>query len=84
MDKTIFKKIRRKKKRRFPDEKWIVAFLSFCMLLGIAACGAEKTENIPMPENKSEEPAANVETTPITEAGAENPEDSSTDQSGSG
>ena len=65
-------------------KKWIVAFLSFCMLLGIAACGAEKTENIPMPENKSEEPAANVETTPVTEAGAEKPEDSSTDQSGSG
>jgi hypothetical protein len=84
MDKTIFKKISRKKKRRLPDEKWIVAFLSFCMPLGIAAFGAEKTENIPMPENKSEEPAANVETTPITEAGAENPEDSSTDQSGSG
>ncbi len=64
-------------------KKWIVAFLSFCMLLGIAACGAEKTENIPMPENKSEEPAANVETTPVTEAGAEKPEDSSTNQSGS-
>lgn len=64
-------------------KKWIVAFLSFCMLLRIAACGAEKTENIPMPENKSEEPAANVETTPVTEAGAEKPEDSSTDQSGS-
>lgn len=29
-------------------KKWIVAFLSFCMLLGIAACGAEKTENIPV------------------------------------
>ena len=64
-------------------KKWIVAFLSFCMLLGIAACGVEKTENIPMPENKSEEPAANVETTPVTEAGAEKPEDSSTNQSGS-
>ena len=64
-------------------KKWIVAFLSFCMLLGIAACGAEKTENIPMPENKSEEPAANVETTPVTEAGPEKPEDSSTNQSGS-
>ena len=64
-------------------KKWIVVFLSFCMLLGIAACGAEKTENIPMPENKSEEPAANVETTPVTEAGAEKPEDSSTNQSGS-
>lgn len=64
-------------------KKWIVAFLLFCMLLGIAACGAEKTENIPMPENKSEEPAANVETTPVTEAGAEKPEDSSTNQSGS-
>lgn len=64
-------------------KKWIVAFLSFCMLLGIAACGAEKTENIPMPENKSEEPAANIETTPVTEAGAEKPEDSSTNQSGS-
>lgn len=64
-------------------KKWIVAFLSFCMLLGIAACGAEKTENIPMPENKSEEPAANVETTPVTEARAEKPEDSSTNQSGS-
>ena len=64
-------------------KKWIVAFLQFCMLLGIAACGAEKTENIPMPENKSEEPAANVETTPVTEAGAEKPEDSSTNQSGS-
>ena len=64
-------------------KKWIVVFLSFCMLLGIAACGAEKTENIPMPENKSEEPAANVETTPVTEAGAEKPEDSSINQSGS-
>ncbi len=29
------------------------------MLLGMLACGAEKTENIPMSENKSEEPAAN-------------------------
>lgn len=64
-------------------KKWIVVFLSFCMLLGIVACGAEKTENIPMPENKSEEPAANVETTPVTEAGAEKPEDSSINQSGS-
>ncbi len=64
-------------------KKWIVVFLSFCMLLGIAACGAEKTENIPMPENKSEEPAANVETTPVTEAGAEKPEDSSINQSDS-
>ena len=64
-------------------KKWIVVFLSFCMLLGIAACGAEKTENIPMPENKSEEPAANVETTPVTEAGAEKPEDSSINQLGS-
>lgn len=64
-------------------KKWIVVFLSFCMLLGIAACGAEKTENIPMPENKSEESATNVETTPVTEAGAEKPEDSSINQSGS-
>ena len=30
------------------------------MLLGMAACGTEKTENIPMPENKSEKPAANA------------------------
>lgn len=50
------------------------------MLLGMAACGTEKTGNIPMPENKSEEPAANVETTPLTEAGVEKSEDSSTDQ----
>lgn len=64
-------------------KKWIVAFLSFCMLLGMAACGTEKTENIPIPENKSEELAANVETTPVTEAGADKPEDFSTDQSGS-
>ena len=41
-------------------KKWIVVFLSFCMLLGIVACGAEKTENIPMPENKSEKPSSNA------------------------
>jgi len=36
------------------------------------AWGTEQTENIPMPENKSEKPAANAETTQVTEAGAEN------------
>ena len=70
-------------------KKWIAVILSFCMLLGMAACGAEKTENIPMPEDKSEEPAANVETTPVTEGNSEESgdseetEDSSADQSDS-
>ena len=67
-------------------KKWIVVFLSFCMLLGMAACGAEKTENIPMPENESEEAVANVETTPVTEGNSkklgdsEETEDSSAEQ----
>lgn len=70
-------------------KKWIAVILSFCMLLGMAACGAEKTENIPMPENESEEAVANVETTPVTEENSEKsgdsekPEDSSAEQSNS-
>lgn len=70
-------------------KKWIAVILSFCMLLGMAACGAEKTENIPMPENESEEAVANVETTPVTEENSEKsgdsekPEDSSAEQSDS-
>ncbi len=67
-------------------KKWIAVILSFCMLLGMAACGAEKTENIPMPENESEEAVANVETTPVTEGNSkklgdsEETEDSSAEQ----
>ncbi len=69
-------------------KKWIAVILSLCMLLGMTACGAEKTENIPMPEDKSkiEEPAANVEITPVTEGNSEKsgdseePEDSSAEQ----
>ena len=67
-------------------KKWIAVILSFCMLLGMAACGAEKTENIPMPENESEEAVANVETTPVTEGhskklgDSEETEDSSAEQ----
>lgn len=57
-------------------KKWIAVILSFCMLLGMVACGVEKTENIPMPENESEEPAANVETTPVTEGNSEKSGDS--------
>ncbi len=57
-------------------KKWIAVILSFCMLLGMAACGAEKAENIPMPENESEEPAANIETTPVTEGNSEKSRDS--------
>ena len=70
-------------------KKWIAVILSFCMLLGMAACGAEKTENIPMPENESEEAVANVETTPVTEGNSkklgdsEETEDSSEEQSNS-
>ncbi len=70
-------------------KKWIAVILSFCMLLGMAACGAEKTENIPMPENESEEAVANVETTPVTEGNSkklgdsEETEDSSAEQSNS-
>lgn len=47
------------------------------------------TENIPMPENESEEAVANVETTPVTEGNSEKsgdsekPEDSSAEQSDS-
>ena len=69
-------------------KKWIAVILSLCMLLGMTSCGAEKTENIPMPEDKSkiEEPAANVEITPVTEGNSEKsgdseePEDSSAEQ----
>lgn len=57
-------------------KKWIAVILSFCMLLGMAACGAEKTENIPMPENESEEVVANVETMPVTEGNSEKSGDS--------
>lgn len=47
------------------------------------------TENIPMPENESEEAVANVETTPVTEGNSEKsgdsekPEDYSAEQSDS-
>ena len=34
-------------------KKWIAVILSLCMLLGMTACGTEKTQNIPMPEYKS-------------------------------
>lgn len=70
-------------------KKWIAVILSFCMLFGMAACGAEKTKNIPMPENKSEKAAVNVETTPVTEGNteksgdSEETEDSSAEQSDS-
>lgn len=70
-------------------KKWIAVILSFCILLGMAVCGAEKTENIPMPENESEEAVANVVTTPVTEGNSEKlgdsekPKDSSAEQSDS-
>ena len=49
-------------------KKWIAVILSFCMLLGMVACGVEKTENIPMP--------AIVETPPVTEGNSEKSGDS--------
>ena len=70
-------------------KKWIAVILSFCILLGMAVSGAEKTENIPMPENESEEAVANVVTTPVTEGNSEKlgdsekPKDSSAEQSDS-